>query len=293
MTGPRTAAEVSLDRHVAPFDQQAVDASVERHGATILRSVFPPALVARVNAEVDDWLATHPEDGQPPTDSDPYAAYLGLRTKRVNAMIAKLPSLPELVANEPTVAWARRVMAPRCTAILLNTSELIEIQPGESAQPMHRDSQCWAHVPMAGAPVMVNAMIALTRFTEENGATVVAPGSFGWGIERWPQDTELTQAVMEPGDVLLFRGDLIHGGGPNRTVDERRRAVSISYCAGWLRTVDNGVLAVPPDRARALDPTTRELLGYAIYDGLPEFGGVLGLTADGDPRYLFEPADAD
>lgn len=287
-----TTTRTGIDRHAAPFDPGAVDASVERDGAVILESVFPQSFVTRVNQEVDDWLARHPEEGRLPTESDVYAAYLGYKTRRVNAMIAKVDPVATIAANEVVVGWAQRVMRQCATSILLNTSELIEIQPGESPQPQHRDSQCWPHVQNPRGPVIVNAMVALTRFTQANGATVLAPGSFAWGPERAPEPAELVQAVMSPGDVLLFRGDLVHGGGANQTADERRRALSMSYCAGWLRTVDNGVLTVPPSRARALDPTLQALLGYAAYDGLPEGGGVLGLSANGDPRTALDNGKA-
>jgi hypothetical protein len=288
-----TIAELAVERHAAPYHPDAVDAAVGRDGAAILESMFPASLMAKVNEEVDEHLARHPEDGGLPTESDPYAVYLGLKTRRVNAMIAKIASAPRLVSREPVVEWARRVMRPCATSILLNTSELIEIQPGEQAQPLHRDSWCWAHAGSVPGTIVVNAMIALTPFTEENGATSLALGSFAWSADRMPRPNELTRAVMSPGDVLLFRGDLIHGGGANTTVGERRRGASMSYCAGWLRTVDNGVLTMPPERVRDLDPVNQELLGYRTYDGLSEGGGMLGLAAYDDPRIVFEPGASD
>lgn len=281
-----TTAELALKRHAAPYDPAAVDAAVHRDGATILQAVFPTWITRKVNDEMDEHLTRHPGDGYLPDQSDPYAAYLGLKTRRVNAMIAKIPSALRLINCEPLVEWARRVMRPCAASILLNTSEFIEIHPGEKAQPLHRDTWCWAHAGSVPGPIMVNAMIALTPFTEDNGGTSLALGSYAWPSERMPQPHELVQAVMSAGDVLLFRGDLIHGGGANRTAGEHRRGASVSYCAGWLRTVDNGVLAVPPERARDLDPVIQDLLGYRSYDGLSEGGGVLGLAAYGDPRTL-------
>src|SRR5918999_41907 len=287
-----TTADLAVERHAAPYDADAVDAAARRDGATILESVFPASLISKVNEEIDEYIACHPDEGLP-TESDLYAEYLGLKTRRINAMIAKIASVPRLTSCEPVVDWARRVMRPCATSILLNTSELIEIQPGQQAQPLHRDSACWAHLGSVPGPVVINAMIALTPFTEENGATSLAPGSFAWSADRMPHPYELTKAVMAIGDVLLFRGDLIHGAGANTTVGERRRGASMSYCAGWLRTVDNGVLVIPPERARELNPVNQELLGYSTYDGLSEGGGMLGLTAGGDPRTVLEPGTGD
>ena len=52
----------------------------------------------------------------------------------------------------------------------------IDIGPGESAQGLHRDDVVyplsWPH-----QQVVLNTMWALDDFTEENGATLIVPGS--------------------------------------------------------------------------------------------------------------------
>ena len=90
---------------------------------------------------------------------------------------------------------------------------------------------------------------------------------------------------MEAGDALLFRGDVIHGGGAN-TTESHRRAVSVSYCAGWLRPVENSFLNVSRERAKILPTRVQKLLGYAAYDGKRDGGGLVGLYENGDPRAL-------
>jgi ectoine hydroxylase-related dioxygenase (phytanoyl-CoA dioxygenase family) len=69
---------------------------------------------------------------------------------------------------------------------------------------------------------------------------------------------------MEPGSALLYLGSVWHGGGANRT-DRARLGVVLHYAVGWLRPVENHVLAVPQREVRSLPPRLQELLGYNIY----------------------------
>jgi ectoine hydroxylase-related dioxygenase (phytanoyl-CoA dioxygenase family) len=63
--------------------------------------------------------------------------------------------------------------------------------------------------------------------------------------------------------------------------------VVLHYAVGWLRPVENHVLAVPPAEAASLPKRMQELLGYNIYP--PFIGYVDGrhpaklLTEVGDP----------
>ena len=128
----------------------------------------------------------------------------------------------------------------------------------------------------------MNAIIALDPCTLENGATYVAPESWRWDAAHKPNDNEFTRATMNAGDALLFRGDLVHGGGANQS-DARRRVFSISYCAGWLRPVENSFLNISRETVRTLSPSLQALLGYAAYDGSDRNGGLVGLYENGDP----------
>ena len=46
--------------------------------------------------------------------------------------------------------------------------------------------------------------------------------------------------------------------------------ITPQYCAGWVRLLENMVLAVPPEIAATLPERARELLGYSIH---PPFMG--------------------
>ena len=100
--------------------------------------------------------------------------------------------------------------------------------------------------------------------------------------KRQPQSEEFVRAVMEPGDAVLFRGDLVHGGGENES-EERRRVLSISYCAGWLRPVENSFLNLSRATVSKLPPKLQAIVGYSAHDATRRGGGIVGLFENGDP----------
>jgi ectoine hydroxylase-related dioxygenase (phytanoyl-CoA dioxygenase family) len=106
-------------------------------------------------------------------------------------------------------------------------------------------------------------MWPLEDFTEANGATRVVPGSHRWGDERPGPDTPTRSIAMSAGTALIYVGSLWHGGGANQT-DRTRLGVVLHYAVGWLRPVENHVLAVPPEMATMLPARLQELLGYNV-----------------------------
>lgn len=266
----------------APHDWAAIDHAVRTTGGAIVKDLLSDQALATFNNEIDTYLAGHASEGVPGSGSDSYDQFLGHNTIRLHGLLNKIPSGAELVGHAEIVAWAERLLADAAGSVLLNAGELIQIQPGEPAQAPHRDSDSWPGLPLTDSPVVVNAIVALDDCTLDNGATHVVPGSWEWARERRPSESEWTRAVIDAGDALVFRGDVIHRGGANRS-DERRRVVSLSYCAGWLRPVENSFLNIPRETAAAASPDIQALLGYAAHDGSSMSAGLVGLYENGDP----------
>lgn len=276
-------------RFKAPFDLKEIAATVRDAGGAILEGFVDPALLAKLDTEIDGYLATRPEAGAPRSGSAGYDLFLGHRTVRLHGLVAKAPSSETLIADQRLVQLARDIIGSRASSVLLNAGELIQIGPNEPAQLLHRDTDSWPEVPAAREPVLVNAIVAMDDFTLENGATYVALGSQHWAPHRRAASEDLMRAVMNRGDVLLFRADIIHGGGENVSQGVRR-ALSVSYCAGWLRPVENSQLNIPVEIARTLSRPMQDLLGYAPHDATTRLGGMVGLYENGDPRRALETA---
>src|SRR5215831_1434201 len=282
------AARQEVSREIAsfarPYDVSAIDDAVRTDGAVILRGVVSPRLRKQFNSEVGRWLELHPEHKVGPQTDSIYGGFQGYQTLRIHSLVSKFPSVCDLMTHPDLLGWAERALAPICSSVLLSVAELIEIRPGQAAQFPHRDSDLWVHLPRGEHSVAVNAIVAMSPFIAENGATRAALGSHWLPSGADPAPETVVAAVMDAGDAFLFRADLIHGGGANSTADERRRGLSLSYQVGWLRTVEAGTLNVPPAAAAALPPKVQDLLGYAWHDAADAGGGVLGLFEEGDPH---------
>ena len=117
----------------------------------------------------------------------------------------------------------------------------------------------------------LSTLWAIDEFTEQNGATLVYPGSHRWGDERPTSMPDVAVATMPAGSVLLYYGTLVHAGGANRSAGERL-GISIQYATAWARQQENFMMAIGIDGARALDPRLQELIGYSIH---PPFMGMV------------------
>ncbi|HEY5986131.1 MAG TPA: phytanoyl-CoA dioxygenase family protein [Streptosporangiaceae bacterium] len=188
----------------------------------------------------------------------------GKHTLRVHNLLARGPDYHKLALHPSTLPLMDLLLGPGCLLSLVGS---IDIGPGESAQPVHSDDQIYA-LPRPHRPVVCNTMWAITDFTEDNGATRVIPGSH---LADHPPDYEATYDTQPvevgKGGVVVWNGSLWHGGGANRT-SERRVAISVLYCAGFLRQEENQMLGVAPDLVRRFPHRLQELVGYGVYMGV-------------------------
>lgn len=82
----------------------------------------------------------------------------------------------------------------------------------------------------------MGAVIALSDFSKENGATYVLPGS-QWQASP-PTEKEFYERAIQleckAGDVIYLNSRLWHAGGMNTTADWRH-AVTVGMCRGWMK----------------------------------------------------------
>ncbi|HXV91944.1 MAG TPA: phytanoyl-CoA dioxygenase family protein [Pseudonocardia sp.] len=279
-----TAGDADVPVFGAPVPWPVVDELVRVRGAVLVRGLVDTGLVDRFNRELDLWISRNSPGAGSRTGSRLYDHFLGRRTLRIHGIAGKVRASHDLITHPVVTAFARRMLREWSNEILLSVAELIQIGPGESAQALHRDTgSWWPHLPRTEHPWNVTAMVALTPFTEETGATQVVLDTCLDPLDERPAPGRIRRAVMSPGDALLFRGDVLHGGGANRTDDRYRRGIALSYCAGWLRPVDNSMLAVPPRTAAELPDELLALLGYVAHDATRVRGGLVGMYDNGDP----------
>lgn len=231
-------------------------------GYCIIPNACPATTIAALNSDFAARFAITPfcEGG-----------FYGVRTKRFGALLRRSTHAETLVRNRLVSQIAETVLGAACDRIILNLTQAVELHPDALPQIPHRDQDLW-RVVRGGQEYQVNVIWPLTLFTEENGATLLWPGSHQAHAPDGPAGERLV-AEMEPGSALLFLGSLLHGAGGNVTDDVRRCAI-ISYCLGWLRTFENQYLVYPPSVARHFDPDLAALVGYRLHR--PNLGNVEG-----------------
>ncbi len=263
-----------------------ISEALDRDGVVIVEDFFSTSWLERYNGEVQPLIDNHHRTY---TGVEAFDDFLGYKTVRMQGLAAKTPSFIDALVDDRLLAVMDHLLLPVCTSYLLSAGELIEIRSQETAQRLHTDNNSWPTPIQNMGPLVANAMVALTDFTEDNGATLVVPGSHLWAKGHLPEPDDIAKAVMPAGSVAIFSGDTIHAGGTS-TSDSIRRGLSISYCAGWLRPVENHYLNLDVEAVRAMPEAARALLGYDVYDGTGRGNGVLGYYEMGSPKDLFKDA---
>ncbi|MGE5564478.1 MAG: phytanoyl-CoA dioxygenase family protein [Bacillota bacterium] len=186
--------------------------------------------------------------------------FYGARTKRFGRLLVRSPLARKIVEHPLVLGISRKVLGPWCDTIQLNLTQALALHPGAPPQLPHRDQDMWRGA-IGETEYLVNVMWPFTRYTSENGATVVWPNSHGKrALDPEPPAREFP-VELEPGSALLFLGSTLHAAGGNSS-DEVRRGAIVSYCLGWLKPYENQWLAYPPEVAQSFSPELAALVGY-------------------------------
>ena len=224
-------------------------ARLTEDGFGIVEGFLSAAQVTAARSDLDRILETTPYGRND---------FEGHQTRRVYALFAKTRAF-DAAAVHPLVLG---VLDAVLGEYQLSAPVGICIGPGNPAQALHPDDATYP-IARPHGELVVNVMLPLVDFTEDNGATRIVPGSHRW-LDRRPAPDEATVAPpLAAGSALFFLGSLWHGGGANDTASDRL-GVILHYSAAWLRPVENHVLAVPTETVRRLEPRLQELLGYNI-----------------------------
>jgi hypothetical protein len=200
-----------LPRFARPYPAGKVDAAVQAGGAAILTGLVADVLHTEIRAGIERWRDQHP----------------GAETGSghgvcVPAVLTKVPLIAEVIAQPDLLGWARRTL--RCRQVLLTVAEYRERRPGEAprdpVEGLHRGPD---------DPAGAYAIVALGPFTADNGASWFATGSHRLPPDRPPEPASLARAIMDPGDAVVFRSDVLHGVGANVTPDQPLRTLSIGF----------------------------------------------------------------
>ena len=285
----------------------------ERDGIVCLTDALSPDVVSDVVDVLDALMAKTDMEhfflsGDKAKDQK---QILGVFTKRRAEILATAPELLGQLLTQPRLMeLVKERLTKYATSVLIHSVLSLEIHPGEVGQPLHRDNGIWP-IPGHRFPMGVAVMVPLEDFTAETGATRVILGRHLWPEAKYidPKDVEdrlndgqgysryfspttdpaaVTVVEAPLGSLVVYDGDLLHGGGANTTKDRVRKSLLYAYCLGWLRGETNQQLMWPPEIARDFPREVQRLIGYAAESG------VIGCIQLGqDPIALLEAVKHD
>ncbi len=200
-----------------------VEELMDGAGAIMLKDVFSPERIERIaqtlEAETDEAIDTGSHFNQ--NDQDPLLQRRVWFTRLVelDPDIASLVEEPMIFQSMQAFLGKEFVMGSMCAS---------RIMPGYGGQEPHIDYPYWDFYRNETFPTRTNssfplnaqAIILIDEFTEENGATALAPGS--QRDLRYPDKNDdffgkCIRLTGKPGDVVLFFGAAWHCAMPNQS----------------------------------------------------------------------------
>ena len=147
-----------------------------------------------------------------------------------------------------------------CHSFLANGAE-----KGKYPQGLHMDQGPLSPWMTEESPALVNTMYIPQDVNEENGGTLVIPGSHKIMIDAGSNGEigELTPAInleAKAGTIMMFDGRLLHGTAVNKT-DKVRFVATMSNVKPWMRTQENWVLSVDPEVLNRASPKLLHRIG--------------------------------
>jgi len=260
------SAAASKLQHVKPSEgQDAILRALRQDGAVIIKGLFTADQVRRLNEEVQpamDKIAVGSKHSE-----EWLKEFHGDNTKRLNNVVSLSKTFRhEILENDLIHQLCEEIYLKDAGGYWMNSAQVIDIGPASKAQPLHRDqwqfpifTYCGPNAPEAS----INFVVALTEFTDENGATRVIPGSHKWDDFQengTPEDT--IPAEMEAGDACFITGKVVHGGGANRTSDFTRRGITLVFQCSYLTPEEAYPFLVDKEIAKTLSPRGQRMIGF-------------------------------
>jgi ectoine hydroxylase-related dioxygenase (phytanoyl-CoA dioxygenase family) len=305
------AEQHSYQEHSEEQRQGLLD-TLNRQGYVVIPDCIDPALLAPVNARVDELYAQqedlYAEMAKTLSSEQAEQAAQALKSQ---AFILNLAGCGE----EFTSLLTQPNLLNMVTTILgedalLSSASMRDVFGGCEEQLIHTDDSLYAgrddlfKRPIAKQLSLV-ATVALGDQLANRGATVIFPESHLWEeapdvveqaemtsesaaynerMRNWAKKHKKTEAIeveMKAGSVVIWLGATWHAGGAYRdTEGEPRRAALFNFCRGIFRQQENQMAGITHEQAAGMPPAVQRLLGYSMSDT------ALGYSNGQDPALL-------
>ena len=114
-----------------------------------------------------------------------------------------------------------------------------------------------------GYVASINVFFSVDAFTEENGGTIVVPGTHQQAVRPEPAHLEASAVpvVCPAGSMLVFDSTLWHAAGPNVSGRDRL-AINHQFTRSYIKQQIEYVRALGDEKVQAQKPRTQQLLGW-------------------------------
>jgi ectoine hydroxylase-related dioxygenase (phytanoyl-CoA dioxygenase family) len=127
------------------------------------------------------------------------------------------------------------------------------------AHNIHRDVRSYSRE----FPLIINTLVMLDDFTEENGATLLLSGSHL--LEEKPEEgyfSAYAEPILGPaGSILIFDSNVWHAAGKSRS-STNRRSVTPMYSRPFVKSQFDYPRVLGYERGAEFSELTRQVLGY-------------------------------
>ncbi len=240
-----------IPRLPADYNEAELQGALTEAGCCVIEGAVSGDVMDAVAADMAPHLEATPRG-----DTD----FAGVGTRRTGLAVSHSATYRDHLARHRAVLAAGEHLLGHAHAWNLSFAHYFELFPGEPQQYLHRD--VWKYgAPPFGVEVDVNVLWAVTDFTEDNGATRLIPGSHLWPDDRRAEPGEDVPAIAPKGSMVLYTGNVFHGGGAN-VGETVRLALNAQHSVGWLSQTELLLLEYPPAIAAAWDDDLIRFIGY-------------------------------
>ena len=171
--------------------------------------------------------------------------YASQQVSAVKGLLGFDQSVAEYLADERVLAILGELLGEN---LRISFCSLLTNEPGKERTDMHADwpfnqnNACHIRAPYPDLLVHTTALLMVSPFTEENGGTIVVPGSHQRSSNPTDKDSVIDALAVQPderrvtgpaGSLLLMDSRLWHAAPENGST-EPRVCVAIRYAPWWL-----------------------------------------------------------
>jgi ectoine hydroxylase-related dioxygenase (phytanoyl-CoA dioxygenase family) len=245
--------------------------AIEEVGYCQVPAVFPPQRTGHALALLQrwkEWTDGHLAASVPYLNQNQPMVYnLQNKDHEFLRLLFEPPLLEQLLVHFLNDPWYRAIPAGKPNYILrsyLGRSSLGEL-------PLHIDS----FIPYRGRHVIaMQAVIVLEGMDEDNGCTVVVPGSHQAG--EYVDQASRKDAVpvrARAGDLIVWDSRLWHGTTRNDGGRSRWTLIA-TFTRWWLKQAFDLPAALPPAIFERLTPEQKAILGFCTIPFADETRGI-------------------